>query len=479
MGRAIVIWGSQLSIDYHSALQADADAPLIMIESRSVSRKYKYHKQKLAFVLTAMREYADELRSSGRDVHYSTMDESDESWFATLKMICDKHGYDELMVMRHNDRTPQQKMEAWCQTNNIGLVITPNSLFLTSTSEFNEWAESQKRLQLEQFYRWQRERLDILMVGGKPTGGKWNYDAENRKPLPKDHKLPEISKPAASKHRKDVLQLIDTHFHDHPGEVDELWLPTSRVQARAWLAEFLEQRFAQFGDYEDAMRSGETFLYHSALSAVMNVGLLHAEEIVQAALKADVPLPAKEGFVRQIIGWREFMFGLYHYMPEDWKDSNFLQQHGQLPNWWWQLKDAPEPPLLDVLLRLNTYGYSHHIERLMVLGNYMLLADYSPQQVYDWFMTMYVDAYEWVMVPNIIGMSQFADGGIDNGGFATKPYISGSNYLQKMGRWWPSTQAAKDSQWTEMYWQFLARHEDKLKSNFRLRPLYTMLSKRR
>lgn len=468
---AVIIWGNQLTIEHHSALLAEPTAPVIMIESKGISKTYKFHKQKLAFVFSAMRDYADELKGNGRIVHYYKLEDSPIDWFESLKDACNEQGITQLVAMRACDRTPQQKLEAWCKQSGIELKITPNLQFLTSTSEFNEWAEQQKRLQMEQFYRWQRQRLNILMDGPKPVGGKWNYDSQNRKPLPKNHVVPALELPKQSSNRAEVSRLVQKEFADHPGEIEQLWLPTTRAQARLHLQDFIDHRFAQFGDYEDAMQTGETFLYHSGVSALLNVGLLHASEVVEAALAADVPLAAKEGFIRQIIGWREFMFGLYHYLPADWKDSNYLEQQGTLPDWWWQLKGAPEPPLEDVLGRLHTYGYSHHIERLMVLGNYMLLADYAPSQVYDWFMTMYVDAYEWVMVPNIIGMSQYADGGLDNGGFASKPYISGSNYLQKMGRWWPTTVAAKESDWTNLYWKFLERHRHKLANNFRLRPL--------
>lgn len=338
---------------------------------------------------------------------------------------------------------------------------------------FSEWADDKKRLQMEQFYRWQRQRLNTLMQEeGTPEGGKWNYDSDNRKPLPKNVQLPEIVFPKASKHRSDIVQLIEKYFPDHPGTTTMNWLPTTRVQAHTWLEHFLRDRLEHFGDYEDAMLKGETFLYHSAVSALMNIGLLHPEEVVAEALKTKAPLASKEGFVRQIIGWREFVFGMYHFKPVGWKDENYFEVSQPLPDWWWQLKGSPEPPLEDVLSRLETYGYSHHIERLMVLGNYMLLSQYNPQEVYAWFMTMYVDAYEWVMVPNVIGMSQYADGGIERGGFATKPYISGSNYLQKMGKWWPNTHAAKESGWTKLYWQFLIRNEHKLSNNFRLRPLF-------
>jgi deoxyribodipyrimidine photolyase-related protein len=284
--------------------------------------------------------------------------------------------------------------------------------------------------------------------------------------------LPAIVFPKPSLHRSAVLELIERQFKDHPGETDINWLPTSRMQARVWLEQFLESRIWQFGDYEDAMMKGETFLYHSAVSALLNVGLLSPQEVVDGVLLSKAPLASREGFIRQIIGWREFVFGMYHFKGAEWKNENYLDHEKSLPAWWWNLSGSPEPPLEDVLYCLNQYGYSHHIERLMVLGNYMLLSQYKPQEVYDWFMSMYVDAYEWVMVPNIYGMSQYADGGLERGGFATKPYISGSNYLQKMGKWWPSAAVAKESQWTKLYWEFLVRNEQKLANNFRLQPLF-------
>lgn len=478
--KAVVVWGTQLTIQHNSALQTEPSAPVIMIESLKVCRKYPYHKQKLRFVLTAMRDFADELRDTGRTVHYSQLEDAKASWFDELADICKRHKIDQLVVMRQNDRRPQQNLEAWCNRHGIKLETTPNTMFLTSASQFEEWAGGQKRFLMENFYRWQRKRLDILMDGDKPEGSAWNYDAENRQPLPKDTKPPGINLPEPSKHAADVEQLINTYFDNHPGSLETNWLPTKRPAAKRWLDRFMADRFEHFGAYEDAMRKGETFLYHSGLSAMMNVGLLHPQEVVDAALKAkDIPLSGREGFIRQIIGWREFMFGLYRHMPADWGDSNYLQQRKKLPDWWWQLDDAPEPPLQDALERLRRYGYSHHIERLMVFGNYMLLAGYSPQQAYRWFMAMYVDAYEWVMVPNVIGMSQYADGGLDKGGFASKPYVSGSNYLQKMGGWWPTAKAAKESEWTGMYWDFLDRHEDKLSTNHRLKPLYRNVAKRR
>lgn len=469
---AIIVWGNQLNDVHNSALGADKSAPVILIESRSACSKYKYHKQKITFVLTTMREFADELRQQGRTVIYRRLDESDENWYQELLSVCKQHKISELIVMRQADNNAQTGLEKWAKQNQISLKITENTLFLTRSVDFEDWAKQQKQLKMETFYRWQRQRLNILMEDNKPVGGKWNYDAENRKPLPKSVAIPSITMPKPSKHRPEVLRLVNTYFKDNPGDNDINWLPVNHRQAIEWLDDFIKNRFSNFGNYEDAMQKDEVFLFHSALSPLLNIGLLHPSEVIQKALEANVPLASKEGFIRQIIGWREFMFGLYNFYPSSWKQSNYFNNSKTITKEWWTL-DADkfdELPLKAVISRLKKYGYSHHIERLMVLGNYMLLSEYNPREVLDWFMSMYVDAYDWVMVPNVIGMSQYADGGIDKKGFATKPYISGANYLQKMGKWW-ATKELESSKWTELYWKFLSKHKQKLSTNYRLLPL--------
>ena len=469
---AVLIWGNQLSIKYNSALETDKAAPVILIEANSACSKYKYHKQKITFVLTAMREFADALKKQGRTVIYRKLDESSENWYQELLTVCKQHQISELLVMRQSDKNPQNRLEKWAKQNKISLQTTENTLFLTRSVDFEDWAKQQKQLKMETFYRWQRQRLDILMHNGKPLGGQWNYDTENRKPLPKSMAIPSIAMPKPSKHRLEVLKLVETYFKDNPGNNDINWLPVNHDQATQWLEDFIKNRFANFGNYEDAMHKDEVFLFHSALSPLLNIGLLHPSEVIKTALRADVELASKEGFIRQIIGWREFMFGLYHYYPSSWKESNYFNNTLGLQKEWWTLDSDKfdEIPLKHVIARLNDYGYSHHIERLMVLGNYMLLSEYNPRDVYEWFMSMYVDAYEWVMVPNVIGMSQYADGGIDNQGFATKPYISGANYLQKMGKWW-TTEELATTKWTDLYWKFLSKHKQKLSTNYRLLPL--------
>lgn len=471
-GRAVVVWGTQLSLAHNTALARAPEAPVVLIESLRVCRRYRYHRQKLRFVLTAMREFGDELTGVGRTVWYRRLDEAHEDWFTELGRVCRARGVRELVVMRTADRTPQRRLEAWCRRAGIRLTVTSDGLFLTAQDDFAAWAEGRRGFRMETFYRWQRARLGVLMDGDSPEGGRWNHDADNRRPLPHDVHPPPPAPASPSRHLADVTRLVERFFPDHPGDLDPVWLPTTRAGALARLDDFVTHRLPRFGPYEDAMRPGEPFVFHSLLSPLLNVGLLHPAEVVAAAADADAPLNSREGFVRQVIGWREFVFGLYHLKGPEWIDRNHLGHTRRLPAWWWRLDAPPEPALADAIARLRRYGYTHHIERLMLFGNHMLLSRIRPRDVFTWFMCMYVDAYEWVMVANVIGMSQYADGGADHGGFATKPYISGANYLQRMGGLWPSASAARESGWTEMYWRFLEDHRDVLESNRRLAPLY-------
>jgi deoxyribodipyrimidine photolyase-related protein len=329
---------------------------------------------------------------------------------------------------------------------------------------------------MEMFYRWQRKRLDILMDGDKPVGGQWNYDADNRQPLPKDFKQsPKLPVPEQDTITKEVRQLISSKFANNPGKDSELWLPVTHKDARNFLDDFIKHKMELFGPYEDAMKPGEAFLYHSALSALMNIGLLTVDEIIQATLKNKPKnFASLEGFIRQVIGWREYMYGHYWQLPSLSTD-NFFGFTKKLEPWWYDFSykndDLPEA-LTNTLKTTERYGYNHHIERLMVLGNWFLINQYNPHEVNRWFMSMYVDAYEWVMLPNVIGMSQYADGGK----VATKPYISGDAYLKKMGGFKASDNKALS--YTEKYWQFLYDQRDKLAKNPRLSLAVSQAKKR-
>ena len=469
MKTAILILGNQLLKD-HPALKEYSDAPIIMIEADDLCRKLNYHKHKLIFVLASMREYRDVLSDSGRQVMYR--EHSPDSKFKdVLKDIISDNDITQLAWMQTSDRSPTENLMELCDDLEIKSKVLDNKQFLLTHDEFNEWFSSQKSPLMENFYRWHRKRTGYLMEGSSPVGDAWNFDKDNRKPLPKKGlSIPAIPKVDASGHVDAVTRIVDEHFQDNPGSSSQFWLPTTHKVAHAWLNDFIENRLEKFGPYEDAMKEGETFLFHSVLSPLINLGLLSPRDVVEAVLAAyeerSLPLNSVEGFVRQVVGWREYMHGLYWQKPE-MKDANFFGFEKRLEDWWytqdWQKQELPVP-VQHALATTHEYGYNHHIERLMVLGNWFLLNEYDPMSVYEWFNSMYVDAYEWVMVPNVQGMSQYADGGF----VATKPYISGGNYLQKMGNFWSSSQEAKESEFTTLYWQFLNTHRDKLKDNPRM-----------
>ena len=467
--KATLIIGTQLFRD-HPALHDPSVDAVIMIEAEDLCRKLPYHQHKLVLVLSGMRHYADYLRSIGKRVVYRTVDKTPRFRQALLEIIA-KEGITELTWMKPADTPTQATFIDIAHQAGVTYEVHANQLFLTPEADMLEWFGRQRNPIMEQFYRWQRQRTGILMDGTKPVGDKWNYDADNRQALPKTgitiSALPEL-------HHDEITQAviaeIAIRFADHPGDAAQFWLPVTHAGADAWLDDFIAQRFAQFGPYEDAMAEDEAFLFHSVLSPLLNNGLLSVQQVIDAAVSAfendAVTLSTIEGFIRQLIGWREYMYGLYVTQP-GMKQANYFGFDKQLEDWWFTGAGIPAElplPVKTALQRAHRYGYNHHIERLMVLGNWFLLNEYDPASVYRWFSSLYVDAYEWVMVPNVMGMSQYADGGKT----ATKPYISGGNYLQKMGRWWPSAEAARDSEFTTLYWRFLQRQHDKLKNNFRM-----------
>ncbi|MGZ8805179.1 MAG: cryptochrome/photolyase family protein, partial [Microbacterium sp.] len=302
----------------------------------------------------------------------------------------------------------------------------------------------------------------------------------NREPLPRAGiDVPALPAPGHDGITRATIAEVVERFADAPGNASEFWLPVTHDGARAWLEDFTAHRLPLFGRYEDAMAADEPFLFHSVRCPLLNIGLLEVDEVVQSALAARdrVPLASLEGFVRQLIGWREYMRGAYRAMP-DLVDANHFALRRRLEPWWYSGRGIPDDlpvPVRTVLERVHQWGYAHHIERLMVLGNWFLLQGYHPHDVYDWFSALFVDAYEWVMVPNVQGMSQYADGGR----VATKPYISGGAYLQKMGSWWASPAEARDSVFTSAYWDFLDAHEDQLAGNPRLALPLAQMRKRR
>lgn len=466
---AALILGDQL-FEHHPALKDPTVEYFFLIEAKSMCQKLPYHKLKLVLVLSAMRHYGEYVKSFNKKVIYIDVNDS-EKYFKTLKDLVNIYSIKNLKYIQPVNLSMSKFLDNFCNRQKIAYTHYESPYFLSSKDDLLNFLSKNSSSPMEKFYRWQRQRMNILINNDQPEGGAWNYDKDNRKPLPKDIRLPSINLVKPDILTKEVIRDVDQIFKSHPGKASDFWLPVTHQQAKLWLDEFISNRLSNFGPYEDAMAQDAVFLYHSVCSPLLNCGLLTPMQCVERAIYAYnnqlASLASVEGFIRQIIGWREYIYGYYINNPE-YINLNYFGFTKDLEDWWY-LDNHPEHqnlplPVRQVLKRVFKYGYSHHIERLMVLGNWFLLNEYNPASVNRWFSSMFVDAYEWVMVPNVIGMSQYADGGK----LATKPYISGANYINKMGRWdkWPKEEQVM---MTDLYWRFLRQNYNKLKDNYRLK----------
>ena len=442
-----------------------------MAEDLGLCTYFKHHKQKLVLFLAAMRSHADELREAGYTVEYHAFDlskapEKKPKYLERFTAYLKEHDIQSVEHFEIEDRDFENAFERAVEKAGVATAEHASPMFLTSRELLEERLGKGKPF-MARFYEWQRKRLGILVdADGKPAGGKWSFDAENRKRLPKKIDLPEEPWAQPTQHVRDLIPWVNEHFAKHPGALDEKgwWIPTTREQAQQWLADFLEQRFYNFGDYEDAISQRGVILFHSALTMPLNMGLLTPQEIVDAALAYSqanrINLNSLEGFIRQIIGWREFIHGIDRQFGEKQDEENFFGHTRKLGKQW-HAGTTGIPVLDDTISHLDQYGWCHHIERLMVLGNLMLLCEVDPKDAYEFFMEYFVDSSDWVMGPNVYGMALFSDGGI----FATKPYISGSNYLIKMSDY-------PKGDWCDivdgLYWRFVEKKQSYLKSNPRL-----------
>ncbi|TDN92631.1 cryptochrome/photolyase family protein [Microbacterium sp. BK668] len=464
--------------EHHPAYEDPDIAAFLFVESAERFDVLPYHRHKIVLLVSAMRHTAARLEAQGRTVHRVPL--SDDLGFAAgLGKLLRDHDVDRLAWMSATDRGVDEGIARVCARRGVATRRYEDALFLTPASELDAWFAEHPRTPMEDFYRWQRRRTGILMHGSAPAGKRWNFDADNRKPLPKGGiDVPELRHPSPDDLTAQVMSEVAARFPDHPGDPDRFWLPVTPDEARAHLRDFVDERLERFGPYEDAMAADEPFLFHAVITPMLNIGLLTVAEVLTAVTESsEAPLASVEGFVRQIIGWREYMRGMYRAHPE-LERANALGLRRRLEDWWYTGRGIPDDlpvPVRTVLERVHRWGYAHHIERLMVLGNWLLLQGYAPRQVNRWFLALFVDAYPWVMVPNVMGMSQYADGGL----VGTKPYVSGGAYLQKMGSWWPSAAQARDSQFTEAYWRFLDENEPALSGNPRMSlPLAQMRQRR-
>ncbi len=456
----IILLGNMLFAD-HSALPQQ---PVFMAEDWQLCTCYKYHKHKLILYLAAMRHHCDRLRAQGLTVEYCQLSAGNKALTYEDKLLTavKKFQATTLETYTIENRQFSDRLHQFCQTHGLQLLIHDSPLFLTSQSKFQDYRSRYKRLFMGDFYKWQRQRLGVLLEPDQqPVGGKWSFDQQNRQALPKTLTVPDLTWPTPTPHVQAVSALVDHLFADHPGRSENFWLPVTHAATLAWLNDFLQQRLAQFGPYEDALPTRSPFVFHSVLSPLLNIGLLTPSQVLTAALnyaeQQPISLNSLEGFVRQIIGWREYIRGVYWAIGDRQAQSNTFQHTRHLTEAWYSGSTGLVP--LDLTIqRVQERGWAHHIERLMVVSNAMLLAEIHPDQVYRWFMELFVDSAEWVMIPNVYGMGQFADGGL----IMTKPYISSSNYLLKMGDY------AKGDWceiWDGLYWRFVDRKRDILAKN--------------
>ena len=461
----LVLLGNQLfPIDEIKKLDANQ---IFMAEDYNLCTYEKHHKLKILMFLCAMREKRDELIKNHFNVFYSEISNGDFliPYEEKLKKYIIKNKINHIKFFEIEDKFFENRMRVFSEINNLEITFYQSPMFIESREEFKKYASNKKSLSHANFYKSIRKKLNILIDENQmPVGGKWSFDEENRKKIPKNIQLPEKFKKSKSKYIKEISTFIINNFSEHPGEISEVWMPLTRQEALKNLDNFLNIKFNNFGSYEDAILIEDNFLFHSALSPSLNLGLITPKEIIAKVLiyisDNEIPLNSSEGFIRQIIGWREFIRGVYQVKGDEQEKSNFFNFSNKINNSWYS-GTTGIPPLDDAIKFSNLFGYTHHINRLMIISNIMTLSEIDPNEVYKWFMEMYVDSSDWVMVSNVYGMGTYADGGI----FSTKPYICGSNYILKMSNY-------KKGDWCDivdgLYWRFVDRHFNKIKNNHRL-----------
>ena len=461
-GRTAWILGDQLSHD-HPAL-AGADRVLI-IESRAKLASGRFHRQKLHLIVSAMRHFAAELAERGFEVDMRRA----ESLPSGLRSHVREHRPDSVTIIRPH------RIEAERTLGELDRVeVVDGGLFLTNPDDFAAWAGERKRLVMEDFYREQRRRHDLLIDDGEPAGGQWNLDHENREPPPSDERPPAPYRPREDEIDAEVRTDLDAMGLGASGVDAPRRFPATRAEAKRALRSFVEDRLPRFGPYQDAILDSEPFMWHAMLGAALNLGLLSPLECARAAEKAyragDAPLASVEGFIRQLIGWREYVWGVYRLRGGEWERMNALRARGRLPESFWD-GDTEMRCLASVAGKVRETAYAHHIERLMIAGNLMLLLGVAPREAYDWFHRSFADGYEWVMAPNVLGMAIWADGGR----MMTKPYAASGRYVDRMSdhcgdcRFDPGSRTGPDAcPITTLYWDFLARNRPRLQDNRRM-----------
>jgi deoxyribodipyrimidine photolyase-related protein len=478
----IPVLGDQLSLSLASLRDVDrADAVVLMMEVWDEATYVRHHKKKIALIFSAMRHFAEALRAEGWTVDYVELEANGntQSFTGEVTRAAIRHGATAVRVVAGAEYRVLEEQKKWADLTGLPVDILDDDRFVCSLPAFAAWAKGRRELRMEFFYREMRQRTGLLMTpAGKPVGGQWNFDHDNRETPPRglNYPAPELFEP--DQITRDVLLLVAARFDGHFGDIEPFGLPVTREQALVSLERFITTALPDFGRYQDAMVIGQDYLYHSRLSLCINLGLLGPLEVCQAAVsayeKGDAAINSVEGFVRQIIGWREYMRGMYWRDMPAFANRNALQATRPLPDFYWT-GETDMRCLRESVRQTRREAYAHHIQRLMVLGNFALIAGVDPKAISDWFLVVYFDAYEWVELPNVIGMSQFADGGV----IASKPYASAGAYIDRMSdyckrcRYDVKQKTGPDAcPFNALYWDFLDRHENRLGDNPRMKNMY-------
>jgi deoxyribodipyrimidine photolyase-related protein len=471
----VFVLGDQLDIE--SAALADIDNTtdvVLMAEVRDESTHVWSAKPRTAFFFAAMRHFADDLQKKKMVVDYRQIgSHSNASLVEVLGSALKQYSPEKVVMVEPGDWRIEQQLLSFARDQKINLVIREDHHFMCTRAEFVDWAKGYKQLRLEYFYRMMRKRHDVMMEGDGPLHGRWNFDAENRGAFPKGGptSVPQTLRVPPDATTREVTNDVQTHFAEHPGTLDHFAWPVTRKDALRALKLFVDERLSKFGEFQDAMWTNEPFLYHAHISAALNVKLLNPREVIAAAVSAfedgRAPIEAVEGFARQVLGWREFIRGVYWLDMPGMREANFFEHKRKLPAWYWT-GDTHMNCMRDTVGQTLKYGYAHHIQRLMVTGIFGLMAEIEPTEIEDWYLAVYIDAVDWVELPNVAGMAIYANGGR----FTSKPYIASGQYIKRMSNYCAGCRYKPDVKTgptacpvTTLYWYFLDKHEKMLVSN--------------
>ncbi|SIS69075.1 deoxyribodipyrimidine photolyase-related protein [Roseivivax lentus] len=477
MSRLVLVLGDQLSESLSALQEADKSSDIVVMAEVADEASYvQHHPKKIALIFAAMRKFAARLREDGWEVRYTALDDSENTGSIPGELMrrADQTGAKEVLATQPGEF----RLIALLDENSLPVRQLRDSRFLTDLDWFEDWAEGRKSLRMEYFYREMRKQTGFLMEDGEPAGGKWNFDHDNRKPAPDEVDFGGPMEFTPDETVEEVLELVEARFGNSFGELRPFWFATDQGQARRALTHFVKHALPRFGDFQDAMMGREKFLYHAVISGYMNIGLLDPREVCEAVEEAwragDAPINAAEGFIRQVIGWREYMRAIYFREGPDYPRRNALNHQRKLPPLYWGAETKMRC-LSKAVEETREEAYAHHIQRLMVTGNFALLAGIDPAEVEEWYLRVYFDAFEWVTAPNTVGMSQFADGGV----IASKPYVSSGNYIDKMSDYCGDCAYSVKKKTGEgacpfnlLYWHFMDRHRERFAKNPRMAQMY-------